>query len=487
MGLWSTKSITTLQTDPTTEGTIPIFDRTLGVGKLTALGIGAIIGAGIFIRTGTAAAQYAGPAVVLSFVLAGIGCLFVALCYAEFASVITGAGSAYSYSYAAMGELVAWIVGWNLILEYLFGAAAVAVSWSGYFVGILRDLGVNLPLSLTQAPLTEWGWHVRQVPGAIANVPAIMLVLFLTAVLVTGIRQSANLNSAIVVVKVAIILLVIGFGFLYIRVDNWHPFVPPNEGSFGRYGWSGVVRGASVVFVAFLGFDAVSTAAQEARNPHRDVPIAIIGSLAICTILYVLMALVVTGLVKYPDLNAPHPVFVAVSAAGSALHWLTYLINVAAMAGLLTVTLVMLIAQSRIFFAMSNDGLLSPALSRSRRGNAAVRPTILTGVVAAAVAGFLPIGLLGELTVVATLLAFIMVCLGTMVLRYRRPNLGRPFRAPLVPLVPLLGIMFSAGIMTILPSDTWIRLGIWTAAGLVIYFLYGARHSRLSRTAAVAD
>ena len=476
-----------LQTDPTTAGTIPIFERTLGVVKLTALGIGAIIGAGIFIRTGTAAAQYAGPAVVLSFVLAGIGCLFIALCYAEFASVIPVAGSAYSYSYAALGELVAWIVGWNLILEYLFGAAAVAVSWSGYFVGIVRDLGVNLPLSLTQAPLIEWGWHVRQVPGAIANVPAMVLVLFLTAVLVTGIRQAANLNSAIVVVKVAIILLVIGFGFLYIRVDNWHPFIPPNEGSFGRYGWSGVVRGASVVFVAFLGFDAVSTAAQEARNPHRDVPIAIIGSLAICTILYVLMALVVTGLVKYPDLNAPHPVFVAVSAAGPALHWLTYLINVAAMAGLLTVTLVMLIAQSRIFFAMSSDGLLSPALSRSRRGNAAVRPTILTGVVAAAVAGFLPIGLLGELTVVATLLVFIIVCLGIMVLRYRRPNLGRPFRAPLVPLVPLLGIMLSAGIMTILPSDTWIRLGIWTAAGLVIYFLYGARHSRLSRTAAVAD
>jgi APA family basic amino acid/polyamine antiporter len=481
MGLWSTKSIATLQTDPTTSGTIPIFERTLGVVNLTALGVGAIIGAGIFIRTGTAAAQYAGPAVVLSFVLAGIGCLFVALCYAEFASMIPVAGSAYTYSYAALGELPAWIVGWNLILEYLFGAATVAVSWSGYFVGLLRDLGVNLPLSLTQAPLTEWGWHVRQVPGAIANVPAMVLVLFLTAVLVTGIRQSANLNSAIVVVKVAIILLVIGFGFLYIRIDNWHPFVPPNEGSFGRYGWSGVLRGASVVFIAFLGFDAVSTASQESKNPHRDVPIAIIGSLAICTVLYVLMALVVTGLVKYPDLNAPHPVFVAVSAAGPALHWLTYLINVAAMAGLLTVALVMLIAQSRVFFAMSSDGLLSPALSRSRRRNAAVGPTVLTGVVAAAVAGFLPIGLLGELTVVATLLVFIIVCLGIMVLRYRRPNLGRPFRTPWVPFVPLLGIMFSAGIMLILPSDTWIRLGIWTAAGLVIYFLYSARHSRLSR------
>ncbi|HEY4132034.1 MAG TPA: amino acid permease [Gemmatimonadaceae bacterium] len=511
----SLKSISLLQTEASAEGQEVSLKRALGALNLTMLGIGAIIGAGIFVLTGTAAAQYAGPAIVLSFIVAGLGCLFAGLCYAEFAAMIPIAGSAYTYAYATLGELVAWIIGWDLILEYLFGAATVAVGWSGYFVAFLQDnLGIHVSAAWTQAPLNVVGTHnlvrnllcIDQVtavavaatngacaagqvltPGVI-NLPAIVLTLLMTALLVVGIKESANFNNIIVFVKVAIVILVIGFGFFYVNTANWHPFIPPNNtGEFGHFGWSGIVRGAAVVFFAYIGFDAVSTAAQEARNPQRDMPIGILSSLAVCTILYILMALVMTGLTNYSNLNVPHPVFVAIEAAGPALKWLTYFINIGAILGLASVVLVMLMGQPRIFFSMSRDGLLPAAFGKVHpRFQTPYVTTIVTGVVAALVAGFFPIALLGELVSIGTLLAFVIVCLGVMMLRYSRPNIPRPFRTPLVPLVPILGILICGYMMYSLPPDTWIRLIVWMVIGLVIYFTYSKSHSRIARMPAEA-
>jgi len=482
MGLGSKKSIAVLQAEAAAEGQEVTLKRALGALNLTMLGIGAIIGAGIFVLTGTAAAQYAGPGISLSFVLAGLGCLFAGLCYAEFAAMIPIAGSAYTYGYATLGELIAWIIGWDLILEYLFGAATVAVGWSGYFVALLKDLGANLPASLTQAPLNVIGTHtlVRNA-GGIINLPAIVLVLLMTMLLVIGIKESARFNNVIVFVKMAIVILVIGFGFMYVSTANWHPFVPANTtGEFGHYGWSGIVRGAGVVFFAYIGFDAVSTAAQEAKNPQRDMPIGILASLGICTVLYILMALVMTGLTSYMNLNVPNPVFVAINAAGPALKWLTYFINIGAIMGLASVVLVMLMGQPRIFFSMSRDGLLPSVFGKVHpRFQTPYITTIVTGIVAALVAGFFPIALLGELVSIGTLLAFVIVCFGVLVLRYSRPNLPRPFRTPLVPLVPILGIAICGYMMFGLPNDTWIRLLLWMGVGFLIYFVYGIRHSRI--------
>ncbi len=489
MGLWSKKSIALLQAEAAAEGQEVTLRRALGALNLTMLGIGAIIGAGIFVLTGTAAAQYAGPAIVLSFILAGFGCLFAGLCYAEFAAMIPIAGSAYTYGYATLGELVAWIIGWDLILEYLFGAATVAVGWSGYFVAFIKELGFNLPDAFTQAPLNVVGTHtlVRN-PGGIINLPAIVLVLLMTALLVIGIKESANFNNVIVFIKLAIVILVIGFGFMYVNTANWHPFIPENPtGEFGHFGWSGIVRGAGVVFFAYIGFDAVSTAAQEAKNPQRDMPIGILASLAICTVLYILMALVMTGLTKYQNLNVPHPVFVAINAAGPALKWLTYFINIGAILGLASVVLVMLMGQPRIFFSMSRDGLLPAVFGKIHpKFQTPYVTTIVTGIVAAIVAGFFPIALLGELVSIGTLLAFVIVCFGVMALRYARPNIPRPFRTPLVPVVPILGILICGYMMYGLPSDTWTRLLVWMALGLVIYFTYGLRHSRIGADASLA-
>ena len=487
MGLWSTKSMSVLQADASHEGT-DTLKRVLGATNLTMLGIGAIIGAGIFVLTGTAAAQYAGPAIVLSFVLAGLGCLFAGLCYAEFASMIPIAGSAYTYGYATLGELVAWIIGWDLILEYLFGAATVAVGWSGYFTSFVAELGFVLPVGFTQAPFNIVGTHtlVRN-PGGVINLPAMILIGLMSTLLVIGIKESARFNNIIVFVKIAIVFLVIGFGFMFVNSDNWHPFIPPNTGEFGHYGWSGIVRGAAVVFFAYIGFDAVSTAAQEAKNPQRDLPIGILASLAICTVLYILMALVMTGLVPYEKLNVPHPVFVAIEAAGPGLKWLTYLINIGAIAGLASVVLVMLMAQPRIFYTMSRDGLLPPVFGKIHpRFQTPYITTIITGIVAATVAGLFPIALLGELVSIGTLFAFVIVSGGIIALRYKRPELHRPFRTPMVPLVPILGILICGYMMASLPLDTWIRLLVWLAIGLAIYFLYGQKHSKVGREADAA-
>jgi len=521
MGLWSTKSISLLQQEAAAEGQHTLR-RALGALNLTTLGIGAIIGAGIFVLTGTAAAQYAGPAVVYSFIFAGFGCLFAGLCYAEFAAMIPIAGSAYTYGYATLGELVAWIIGWDLILEYLFGAATVAVGWSGYFAAFMNEIGVRMPLAYSQAPLDVVGTHnlVRStlcidpatnqaislmagqtcdttkyvLTHGVINIPAMVLIGLMTALLVIGIKESARFNNIIVFVKLAIVFLVIGFGFMFVNKANWHPFIPPNTtGEFGHYGWTGIVRAAGVVFFAYIGFDAVSTAAQEAKNPQRDMPIGILASLGVCTVLYILMALVMTGMAHYTELNVPHPVFVAIEKAGPALHWLGFFVNVGAIAGLASVVLVMLMGQPRIFFSMSRDGLLPAVFGKVHpRFQTPYVTTIVTGVVAALVAGFFPIGLLGELVSIGTLLAFVIVCCGVMVLRYKRPNIPRPFRTPLVPVVPILGVLICGYMMRGLPPDTWIRLIVWMAIGLVIYFAYGKGHSRIAEqsdpvTAEAAD
>ncbi len=492
MSLWATKSIAVLRAGAEATGERAL-KRTLGPLNLMTLGIGAIIGAGIFVLTGQAAALHAGPAVVLSFIVTGVACAFAGLCYAEMASAVPVAGSAYTYAYATMGEFVAWIIGWDLVLEYAMGAATVGVGWSGHFLSLLDWFGIHIPAKLASAPF-QWctpanvatgvvgcaqaGWSAT---GAWFNLPAMFVVALMSYVLVIGIKESATVNNFIVITKVSVILLVIIFGLQHVNPDNWKPFIPPNAGEWGTYGWSGVLRGAGLIFFAYIGFDAVSTAAQEARNPQKDMPIGILGSLAVCTVLYVLMSFTLTGMLSYTRLNVAAPVAAAVSSI-PALNWLRPLIDVGAVMGLGSVILVMLLGQSRVFFSMSRDGLLGGWAGKVHpKHRTPYLSTIYTGVAVSVVTGLFPIQILGQLVNIGTLLAFVLVCGGVWILRRTRPDLDRPFRTPLVPLVPILGILTCLGLMATLPADTWMRLLVWLLIGFTIYFAYGRKHSILQR------
>jgi len=454
--------------------------RTLDARALVLLGIGAIIGTGIFVLTGTAAANHAGPALIISFLIAGFGCALAGLCYAEFAAMIPACGSAYSYSYATLGEGIAWFIGWNLILEYLFAGATVAVGWSGYVVSLLNQMGIELPSALTNAPFAKGTGHFEMVrTGALINLPAVLAIAAITSLCYVGIRQSVRFNSVIVVIKVAVIVLFIGFGAWYVDGANWHPFIPPNTGHFGDFGWSGIFRAAGIIFFAYIGFDAVSTAAQEASNPQRDMPKGILLSLVICTILYVAVSAVLTGMVPYAELNSPAPVALALDRY-PALGWLAGLIKLGAIAGMTSVMLVMLLGQPRIFYAMSQDGLLPPIFRRVHpKYKTPYVGTLLTGAVAATVAGLLDVRILGELVSIGTLLAFAVVCIGVLVLRRQRPDLARPFRVPAPWFTCIVGALICFAMMLSLGIDTWMRLLVWTVIGIAIYAFYGYSHSKL--------
>ena len=510
MNLFRRKSVTDLQAEALTDQSLK---RALGPVNLTALGVGAIIGTGIFVLTGTVAAQNAGPAVVLSFVLAGLASIFAALCYSEFASLVPMAGSAYTYGYATLGELFAWIIGWDLILEYAVGAITVAVGWSGYVVSFLRDFGIIVPPQLAAARGTELidlpaalaaglkmkaGWTAfgtglaEQIHAlgtdpatlshvtAIFNLPAVIIIFVVTTLLVVGIKESANFNNVIVMVKVAVVLLFIAGAAKAIHSANWHPFIPPNTGQSGHFGWSGIMTGAGIVFFAYIGFDAVSTAAQEAKNPQRDMPIGIIGSLLICTVLYIAVSAIATGVVPYTQLDVPDPIAVAADRAG--MGWMGKLIKLGAIAGLSSVILVMLLGQSRVFYSMARDGLLPPVVSQVHpRFRTPWITSIITGIGVAFFSAVFTVREAGSLCSIGTLLAFVIVSAGVLVLRVREPNLPRRFTTPAVWFVAPAGAVSAIVLMSALPLTTWIRLIVWFVIGMVVYFSYGVRRSKLAQ------
>ena len=457
--------------------------RALGPGALVALGIGVTIGAGLFSLTGIAASEYAGPAVVLSYLIAAVGCAFAGLCYSELASMIPTAGSAYSYAYATMGEFVAWIIGWDLVLEYAVAAAAVAVSWSSYLLKLLGVFGLSLPPRLCASP-----FQVVHLPGGgtapgLVNLPAALVIVATSLLLIRGVTESARVNNVIVVIKLLVIVAVIGVGVGYVKSANFVPFIPPNDGTFGHFGLSGVMRAAGTIFFAYIGFDAVSTAAQEAKNPRRDMPIGILGSLAVCAVAYVLFAGVLCGMLNYRAmLGDASPVASAIDL--TPYPWLKVAVTVGILCGFTSVVLVLLLGQSRVFFAMSRDGLLPPFFSAVHpRFQTPWRSNLFFMVLTGLLSAFLPIAQLGSMTSIGTLLAFIIVSAGVLILRVREPGRPRAFRVPFGPVVPVLGVVTCFAIMAALDGLTWIRLMVWLLLGLVVYFGYGRRHSRLQRTA----
>ncbi|MDE1921082.1 MAG: amino acid permease [Candidatus Omnitrophica bacterium] len=463
----------------TAEGGEYQLKRSLGALNLISLGIGAIIGAGLFTLTGNTAAVNAGPAVVVSFVVAAVGCAFAGMCYSELASMIPVAGSAYTYAYATMGEFIAWIIGWDLVLEYAVAASVVAMSWSGYVTSFLNDFGVHIPAQWAACPFDMVtlpdGSHVH----GIMNVPAMAIIVVISLLLMLGIRESATVNDVIVVVKLIVVLTFIAVGFHYIKPANYVPFVPPNTGTFGEFGLSGIMRAAGIIFFAYIGFDTVSTAAQEAHHPQRDIPRGIIGSLVICTILYILFSFVLTGMVNYKMMRGDAaPVATAINL--TPFPWLHVVVKLGIIGGLTSVILVMLLGQSRIFYAMSRDGLLPKLFSDIHpQWRTPWRSNLLFMVFVGFFAGFFPISKLGNMTSIGTLLAFILVCAGVMVLRNTQPHVPRPYRCPYVPLFPILGILVCLAMMTSLDEETWWRLIIWLAIGLIIYFTYSRFNSLL--------
>ncbi|GJD91350.1 putative amino acid permease YhdG [Methylobacterium hispanicum] len=477
--LTRTKSLERLNADAETgEHTL---QRTLGPWSLIGLGIGAVIGAGLFSLTGIAAAEHAGPAVVISFAIAAIGCCFAGMCYSELAGMIPVAGSAYTYAYATMGEFVAWIIGWDLVLEYAVGAATVSVSWSQYVVRFLHQFGIDLPAKLVHSPFETYTLADGTTGTGLVNLPAIVIIVAASWLLMIGIRESARVNAVVVAVKLAVVAVVIGLGAFYVKAQNYVPFIPENTGTFGEYGWSGIMRAAGVVFFAYIGFDAVSTAAQEAKNPQRNMMIGILGSLAICTVIYILFAGVLTGLVHYDAMRGDGaPVNTAIGQ--TPFPWLKSLVTLGVIAGFSTVILVLLLGQSRVFYTMSQDRLLPGLFSRVHpRWKTPYRSNLFFMVFTGALGGFLPITQLGHMTSIGTLLAFVLVCIGVMILRRTQPDAPRAYRAPLVPLVPILGILTCLAMMVSLDGETWLRLVIWLAIGMAIYFGWSRRHSRIGR------
>jgi APA family basic amino acid/polyamine antiporter len=489
MGLFTKKPIEVLIAQANEEGKHSL-KRGLGAFNLTTLGIGSVIGAGIFVLTGQAAAQHAGPAIVLSYVLGGIVCALAALCYAELSAMIPVSGSAYTYAYATLGEFVAWLIAWDLIVEYLFASSTVSVGWSGYFVGWLKDIGIHIPAVFTDAPFKAGeGFHLVAT-GAILNVPAVLVLLFTAGILILGITQSAIFNNIVVAIKVGVVLLVIGFGFAHVNPANWHPFIPPVEidpiTHHSKYGLPGIFTAAGVIFFAYIGFETISTAGQEAINPQKTMPIGIIASLIICTTLYLLMCLVVTGMLPFRQLDVPAPIYTAVDAIGPSLAWLKPVVTTGAIIGLFSTMLSLLYGQSRIFYAMGRDGLLPPAFAwvHSKRRTPWFG-TLITASAAALMGGLFPIGLLGELVSVGTLLAFALICAGVIYLRIKEPNLERPFKTPFWKVTAPLGVIACLYLVFSLPMATFARLFIWMAIGLVVYFLYARRNSKYREDAIV--
>lgn len=457
----------------------PQLNRVLGVGALTAIGLGSTIGTGIFILTGIVAAEHAGPALTLSLLIAAIGSAFAAICYAEFAAMIPVSGSAYTYAYATLGESVAWIIGWNLSLEYLMSASAVAVGWSEYVINILHDWGITFPQVLTNAPFGRGPTGHLAMTGAIINLPAVLIILAMGWILYVGVRESSRANTIMVIIKVAVILVFIFAGMAFVDTSNWHPYLPPNTGTFGQFGWSGVLQGAGIIFFSYIGFDAASTTAREARNPQRDLPLGILATLIISSVLYIGMAMVMTGMVPFAQLGAAAPVAVALDAHRE-LSWLGNLVKLGAIAGMTSVILMSLLGQPRILLSMAEDGLVPPGMSKVHpKYRTPHVATVVTVVGAAIFAGLFPLNILGELISIGILLAFTVVCIGVLVLRYTKPDIPRPFRVPFAPVTCVLGALVCGGMTYFLPADTWWRLAIWSALGFSIYGFYGYHHSRM--------
>lgn len=477
-GLFAKKSVSDLKEEAGKKG----LQRSLSGINLISMGIGAIIGAGVFVLLGQAAAQYAGPGVVFSFLFAAIICIFAALCYAEFASLIPIAGGPYSYAYATLGEFVAWTIGWVLTLEYLFSAATVAVGWSGYLSSFLAEFNLFLPKIIASSPLAyniETGWSLTE---SFVNLPAVLIMGFIGMMIAIGIEAASRFNNIVVLIKLTVIVLFIVCGIAFIKVENWTPFIPENKGIFGEFGFSGILRGAGLVFFAYIGFDALSTLAQEARNPQKDMPIGMVGSLGIAASVYILLALVLTGLVKYTNLGGDAPFSDALEMLGDNFIWLRYVAKFGILVGLTSVVLVMMIGQTRIFYAMAIDGLLPKAFGKvHKKFHTPFLNTIFLTLLGMLVCGFFPVGILGQLVSMGTLMAFGIVCFGVLILRYRQPKLHRPFKVPFFPWIPLAGTLACLIQMIALPAITWMQLVFWTFLGYIIYFGYGVRHSLIRK------